>query len=142
MQTLCCVEVKTENVPKVTPHLDLKPRKGWCYKLSNIKWKALGSKKFLILFIDYNRDYCILRLVKQKDNLEGKGLALFKKIRHMGIQLKLLQSDNAEENKSLKKALESEEFNIDFQYSAAGTPQQNSRVEQKIVTYTENFARH
>ena len=34
----------------------------------------------------------------------------------------------------LHKTLEREEFNVDFQYTAAGTPQQNGRVEQKIAT--------
>ena len=81
---------KQKNVPKVTPQLNLKPGEGWCYDLSNIKWKALGRKKFWILFIDYNTDYCISRLVKQKDDLEDEGLALFKKIRAMGIQVKML----------------------------------------------------
>ena len=42
--------------------------------------------------------------------------------------------DHAGENKSLQKALEDEEFNIDFQYTAVGTPQQNSRVERKFAT--------
>ena len=52
----------------------------------------------------------------------------------MGIQLKMLRSDNAGENKALQKALEGEEFNINFQYTAAGTSQQNGKVEQKIET--------
>ena len=114
---------KQKHVPKVTPYLDLKPDKGWCYGLRNIKWKALGSKKLLILFVDYNTDYCISHLVKQKDNFEDKGLSLFKKIRFMGIQVKMLQIDNAGENKALQRAFESKEFNINFKYSAAGTPQ-------------------
>ena len=96
--------------------------------------ESTWQQKFRVLFIDYNTDYCISHLVKQKDNLEDKGLALFKKIRAMRIQVKMLQSDNAGENKALQKALEDEEFNINFQYTAAGTPQQNGKVEQKIVT--------
>ena len=79
-------------------------------------------------------DYCLSRLVKQKDNLKGGGLALFKKIRSRGIQVKKIQSDNAGENKALQMALESEECNIEFQYSAVGTPQQTSKLEQKFTT--------
>ena len=92
------------------------------YNLSNIKWKALGRKKFWILFVDYNIDYCISRFIKQKDNLEEEELALFKKIRSMGIQVKILWSDNMGENTALQKALEGAEVNINFQYTAAGTP--------------------
>ena len=58
----------------------------------------------------------------------------------MGIQVKMPQKYNAGEIKVLQKALESEEFNINFQYTAAGTPQQNSRVEQNLRLYTAKFA--
>ena len=63
-----------------------------------------------------------------KDDLEDEGLALFEKIRAMRIQVKMLQSDNTGE------VLENEEFNINFQYTAAGTPQQNGKVEQQFAT--------
>ena len=46
----------------------------------------------------------------------------------MGIQVKMLQSDNAGENKALQKALEDEEFNIDFQYTGVG---RNTKAEQQ-----------
>ena len=52
----------------------------------------------------------------------------------MGIQVKMIQSDNTGENKALQKALEGKEFNISFQYTATGTPQQNNRVKQKFAT--------
>ena len=38
----------------------------------------------------------------------------------MGIQAKILCSDDTGENKMLQKALESEESNIDLQYTTAG----------------------
>ena len=47
----------------------------------------------------------------------------------MGIQVKMLCSDNSGEEKMLQKSFEKEEFNINFQYTAAGTPQQNGKVE-------------
>ena len=52
----------------------------------------------------------------------------------MTIQVKMLQMDNAGENKLIQKSLEAEEFNINFQYTAARTSQQNGRVEQKFAT--------
>ena len=63
------------------------------------------------------------KFVRKKDDLETEGLKLFKKLRSMNIQVKMVRMDNAGENKSLQKTLEREEFNIDFQYTAAGTPQ-------------------
>ena len=57
----------------------------------------------------------------------------------MNIQVKMLWMDNVGENKLLQKSLEAEEFNIDFQYTAARTPQQNARVEQKFATLYGKF---
>ena len=46
----------------------------------------------------------------------------------------MIRMDNAGENRLLQKSLKKQEFDIDFQYTAAVTPQQNGRVEQKIAT--------
>ena len=86
------------------------------------------------MFVDYQSDYCVSKFVRKKNELEDEGLNFFKKLRATSIQVKTLRLDNAGENKKLQRALEEEEFNIDFQYTAAGTPQQNGRVERKFAT--------
>ena len=52
----------------------------------------------------------------------------------MGIQPKIIRCDNAGENNVLEAALRKEEFNIEFQYTASGTPQQNGVVERGLAT--------
>ena len=44
------------------------------------------------------------------------------------------ETDNTGKKRLLQKDLEQEEFNIDFQFMVAGTPQQNSQVKQKFAT--------
>ena len=78
------------------------------------------------------------RFIRKKDNLKEEGLNLFKKILAMNIQVRMLRMDNAKQNKLIKKILEAEEFNINFQYTTAGTPQQNGRVERKFATLYGN----
>ena len=55
----------------------------------------------------------------------------------MKIKVKMIRMDNGGKNKFLQKSLKQEEFDIDFQYTEAGTPQQNGRVEQKFATLYE-----
>ena len=69
-----------------------------------------GLQEVLDLFVDYKMDYCVSIFIRQKDDLEEEGLKLFKKIRAMNIQVKMLLMDNAGDNKLLQKALEAEEF--------------------------------
>ena len=99
---------KQKHVCKTTPRLDLKRGKGWFLDLRHIKWIVLGRKKFWILFINYQTNYCVSKFVQNKDDLESKGLKLFNKLRAMAIQVKMLIMDNAGENKLLKKSLEQE----------------------------------
>ena len=72
--------------------------------------------------------------MSHKGNLKVKGLELFKKICATNIQVTMIRMDNTGENKLRQNTLEKEEFDIDSQYTAAGTPQQNDYVEQKIAT--------
>ena len=108
--------------------------KRWFVDLRNVKWAALGRKKFWILFVNYKTNYCVSHFIKHKDNLEVEGLKIFKKVCAMNIQVKMIRMDNAGDNRLLQKALEQEEFNIDFQCMVAGTPQQNSQVKRKFTT--------
>ena len=51
-----------------------------------------------------------------------------------GIDIKYVRSDNSGENKSLQKECDKQNHGIIFEFTAPGTPQQNSVVERKILT--------
>ena len=52
-----------------------------------------------------------------------------------GIDVKYIRLDNSGENRSLQKECEKQNVGIIFEFTAPGTPQQNSVVEMKIPTF-------
>ena len=51
-----------------------------------------------------------------------------------GIDIKYIRLDNSGENKGLKDECAKQNLGIIFEFTAPGTPQQNSVVERKIPT--------
>ena len=54
--------------------------------------------------------------------------------RKYGIEIKRIRIDNSGENKSLPKECDKQSLGVIFEFTAPGTPQQNSVVERKIPT--------
>ena len=51
-----------------------------------------------------------------------------------GIEIKRIRLDNCGENKSLQKECNKENLVVIFEFTAPGTPQQNSVAERRIPT--------
>ena len=51
-----------------------------------------------------------------------------------GIEIKRIRLDNSGENRSLQKECDQQNLGVSFEFTASGTPQQNSVVERKIPT--------
>ena len=54
--------------------------------------------------------------------------------RKYGIEIKRIRLDNSGENRSLQKEGDKQNLGVIFEFTAPGTPQQNSVVERKIPT--------
>ena len=54
--------------------------------------------------------------------------------RKYGIEVKRIRLDNSGENKGLQKECDKQNLGVIFEFTAPGTPQQNSVVERKIPT--------
>ena len=54
--------------------------------------------------------------------------------RKYGIEIKRIRLDNSGENRSLLKECEKQNVGVIFEFTAPGTPQQNSVVERRIQT--------
>ena len=54
--------------------------------------------------------------------------------RKHGIEIKKIRFDNSGENKSLQKKCDKQNLGVTFEFTALGTPQQNSVVERRIQT--------
>ena len=54
--------------------------------------------------------------------------------RKYGIEIKRIRLDNSGENRSLQKEYDKQNLGVILEFTAPGTPQQNSVVERKIST--------
>ena len=54
--------------------------------------------------------------------------------RKYGIEIKRIRLDNSGENRGLQKECDKQNLGVIFEFTAPGTPQQNSVVERKIPT--------
>jgi hypothetical protein len=78
----------------------------------------------------------VLEQILDSKKLHGKSVSSF----HQGTKtkhdktVKYIRCDNAGENEATNTACAKEGLEIQFEYTALGTPQQNGRVERKFAT--------
>ena len=85
-----------------------------------------GNRHWLIA-VDEFSDCCHSFFLSRKSDMWIKHLSK----RH-GIEIKRIRLDNSGENKSLQKECNKENLGVIFEFTAPGTPQQNSVAERRI----------
>ena len=95
----------------------------------------MGGKRHWLIAVDEFSDYSHSFFLKRKSDqvvvipISIKGLKM-----KYGIDVKYIRLDNSGENRKLQKECEKQNLGIIFEFTAPGTPQQNSVVERKIPT--------
>ena len=95
----------------------------------------MGGKRHWLIVVDEFSDYSHSFFLRKKSDqtvvipIWIKGLKT-----KYGIVVKNIRLDNSGENRSLQKECEKQSLGIIFEFTAPGTPQQNSVVERKIPT--------
>ena len=103
--------------------------------ISSFKQVSRGGNKHWLIMVDEFSDYAHSFFLKKKSDqikilpIWIKGIA--KKHR---IEIKRIRLDNSGENKSLQKECDKQNLGIIFEFTAPGTPQQNSVAERRIPT--------
>ena len=103
--------------------------------ISSFKQVSRGGNKHWLIMVDEFSDYTHIFFLKKKSDqikilhMWIKGIA--KKHR---IEIKRIRLDNSGENKSLQKECDKQSLGIIFEFTAPGTPQQNSVAERRIPT--------
>ena len=103
--------------------------------ISSFKHESMGGKRHWLIAVDEFSDYSHSFFLKRKSDqtvmipIWIKGLQA-----KYGIDVKNIRLDNSGENRSLQKECEKQNHGIVFEFTAPGTPQQNSVVEKKIPT--------
>ena len=101
--------------------------------ISSFKQVSRGGNKHWLIMVDEFSDYTHSFFLKKKSDqikilpMWIKGIA--KKHR---IEIKRIRLDNSGENKSLQKECDKQNLGIIFEFTAPGTPQQNSVAERRI----------
>ena len=103
--------------------------------ISSFKQVSRGGNRHWLIVVDEFSDYTYRFFLNKKSGqikilpMWIKGIA--KKHR---IEIKRIRLDNSGENKSLQKECDKQNFGIIFEFTAPGTPQQNSIAERRIPT--------
>ena len=103
--------------------------------ISSFKQASRGGDRHWLIVVDEFSDYTHSFFLNKKSDqikilpMRIKGIA--KKYR---IEIKMIRLENSGENKSLQKECDKQNLGIIFEFTAPGTPQQNSVAERRIPT--------
>ena len=129
-------KAKQKNVSKTNPKKATDKGGRLFMDISSVKSASYGGAKFWVLIEDDATEMCWSLFLKKKSELKHQAIPFIKKLKkRTGVDIKIIRCDNAGENKELQKAIDQDsELNIDFEYTAPYTPQQN-KVERKFATF-------
>ena len=135
-ETCAKAKIRQRNVQKKKiKKMPTKPGYRVFIGISSFKQVSRGENKHWLIVVDEFSDYThTFFLKKNSDQIKImpmwiKGIA--KKHR---IEIKRIRLDNSGENKSLQKECDKQNLGIIFEFTAPGTPQQNSVAEMRIPT--------
>ena len=129
-------KIRQANIPKKKEKLDpSRPGYRLFIDISSFKHESMGGKRHWLIAVDKFSDCSNSFSLRRKSDqiimipIWIKGLTA-----KYGIDVKYIRLDNSGENRSLQKECEKQNLGIIFEFTAPGTPQQNSVVERKIPT--------
>ena len=129
-------KIRQANIPKKKePQVPSRPGYRLFIDISSFKHESMGSKRHWLIvvdeFIDCSHSFFLKRKSDQIEILPAWMNEL--KAKH-GIDIKYVRLDNSGENRVLQQECSKQNLGIIFEFTAPGTPQQNSVVERKIPT--------
>jgi hypothetical protein len=106
--------------------------------MMDISWtkaQSAGKNEFWLLVMDEFTNFLWSFFLPSKDLVATTLLPFLKNLnRQEGITIQFLRCDNAPEHIILQQACDLDnELNIQFEYTAVGTPQQNGKIERKFA---------
>ena len=103
--------------------------------ISSFKHESMGGKRHWLIVVDKFSDCSHSFFLKRKSDQIELFPNWIKELKgKYGIDIKYIRLDNSGENKGLQDECEKQNLGIIFEFTAPGTPQQNSVVERKIRT--------
>ena len=130
------VKIRQANVPKKKEkQVPSRPGYRMFIDITSFIHESMGGKRHWLIAVDEFSDSSHSFFLRKKSDqtvmipIWIKGLKT-----KYGIGVKNIRLDNSGENRNLQKECEKQNLGIIFEFTAPGTPQQNSVVERKIPT--------
>ena len=129
-------KIRQANIPKKNePQVPSRPGYRLFIDISSFKHESMGGKRHWLIVVDEFRDCSHCFFLKRKSDQIELLPAWMKELKaKYGIDIKYIRLDNSGENRGLQKECSTQNLGIIFEFTAPGTPQQNSVVERKIPT--------
>ena len=129
-------KIRKANVPKKKEkQVPSRPRYRLFIDISSFKHESMGGKRHWLIVVDEFSDCSHSSFLKRKsDQTELLPIWIKELKAKYRIDIKYIGLDSRGENRSLQKECDKQTLGIIFEFTAPGTPQQNSVVERKIPT--------
>ena len=134
-ETCAQAKIRQANVPKKKEkQVPSRPGYRLFVDISSFKHESMGGKRHWLIVVDKFSDCSHSFFLKRKsDQIELFPIWIKELKAKYGIDIKYIRLDNSGENRSLQKECDKQNLGIIFEFSAPGTPQQNSVVERKYL---------
>jgi transposase InsO family protein len=131
-------KLRIKNIPKVTTHVvatDIGER--IMFDISSVRVPSMGGNQFWLLVMDEYSGYLRSFFFRHRSDLTVTMTAFVRMFpRAFNKNIVRFRCDNAWENKTFQGTLKEDmPYEIQFEYTAPRTPQQNGRIERKFATY-------
>ena len=135
-ETCAQAKIRQANVPKQKEkQVPSRPGFRLFIDISSFKHESMGGKRHWLIVVDEFSDCSHSFFLKRKSDQIDLLPVWIKELKaKYGIDIKYIRLDNSGENRSLQKECDQQNLGIIFEFTAPGTPQQNSVVERKIPT--------
>ena len=129
------MKIRQANIPKKEQQVPSRPEYRLFMDISSFKHESMGGKRHWFIVVDEFSDSSHSFFLKRKsDQIDMIPIWIKELKAKYGMDIKYVRLDNSGENKILQKECDKQNLGIIFEFTAPGTPQQNSVVERKIPT--------
>ena len=135
-ETCAQAKIRQANVPKKKEkQVHSRPGHRLFIDISSFKHESMGGKwHWLIVVDEFSNCSHSFSLKRKSDQIDLLPVWIKELKAKYGIDIKYIRLDNTGENRSLQTECDKQNLGIIFEFTAPGTPQQNSVVERKIPT--------
>ena len=126
---------KHKKISKTTHPRNKKKGELLMLDISSVKSVSFGNRKFWLGVLDFKTDYLWSYYLKSKDELYDNVLHLIDDLKMKNnINVKTIHCDNTGENNKFQEICMKRGLGITFEFTPAGNPQFNGRIERKFAT--------